>query len=168
MLMSEAGVGGAARPEKPTRHGRKETGRPPECLGPPVEPTARGIDGRVTPAEKQGIDSFGAAVDWSFLLEMSNLSPPKLSPPPLPCDAPSAPKPAGFFLARALRGSGSGAGSRTWAPRRGTGKAPWSPRPTRSRTLFVSSQSTPTMKLTLVVPLPPILRVWKFLAPSTW
>ena len=27
---------------------------------------------------------------------------------------------------------------------------------------------TPTMKLTLVVPLPPMLSVWKFFAPSTW
>jgi hypothetical protein len=27
---------------------------------------------------------------------------------------------------------------------------------------------TPTMKLTLVVPLPPMFSVWTFLAPSTW
>jgi len=27
---------------------------------------------------------------------------------------------------------------------------------------------TPTMKLQLVVPLPPMFSVWKFLAPSTW
>ena len=32
----------------------------------------------------------------------------------------------------------------------------------------VAANQTPTTKLTLVVPLPPMLRVWKFLAPSTW
>ena len=33
---------------------------------------------------KQEFSGFGAAVDWSILMELSNLSPPIMSPPPSP------------------------------------------------------------------------------------